>query len=202
MVRERLGTPVLYRNAVAYYWKEVIDNIDLDSLRILDLSSVMEFRDLVSTPVFASLGLWCSRRRCNPTLKTSELVKIRAKSVAICEHICKIAVCALNLQKWHPKSKCWRFFGEFRLKWCFDFKKWAHEKKCSRFWGHFSGVFFGQVKGNLGKIPSHTQKFANSGTYGLGQNPIALKLWILQRYGLLNFCGLSCFLPAVFAGTK
>jgi len=31
----------------------------------------------------------------------------------------------------------------------------------------FFGVFFGQVWGNLGKNPSHPQKFACSYTYGL-----------------------------------
>jgi len=42
----------------------------------------------------------------------------------MCENLHKIALCALILQKWHPKSKC--FFG-----------------------GHYFFVFFGQVRGNL-----------------------------------------------------
>jgi len=46
----------------------------------------------------------------------------------MCENLRKIALCALILQKWHPKSKCRRFF-------------------------HFFGshVFFGQVGRDLGK---------------------------------------------------
>jgi len=30
----------------------------------------------------------------------------------MCENLRKIAVCALILQKWHPKSKCRHFFGD------------------------------------------------------------------------------------------
>jgi len=43
--------------------------------------------------------------------KTCDSVKIRAKSVEIWAKCRQIAVCALILQKWHPKSKCRPFFG-------------------------------------------------------------------------------------------
>jgi len=103
---------------------------------------------------------WCRRRgcrRCKRTPKTHDLVKIRTKWLKICgnlgimcENLCKIAACALILQKWHPKSKCRRFFnfvlevifylvlfgqvwGKFGQKWClkfFDLKKCTlHGKK-------------------------------------------------------------------------
>jgi len=50
----------------------------------------------------------------------------------ICVNLCKIAVCALMLQKWHPKWKWRRVF--FVWKSCFDL------------------VVFGQVRRNLGKL--------------------------------------------------
>jgi len=63
-------------------------------------------------------------------------------------------------------------FGQKLCFKCFDLKKYAqHEKKCSRFFIYLflevisSGVFFWQVCGNLGKNPSHPQKFACSYTY-------------------------------------
>jgi len=53
--------------------------------------------------------------------KSFDLVKIREKSLKnsgkicgnlgkMCESLHKIAVCGLNLQKWHPNSKCRLFF--------------------------------------------------------------------------------------------
>ena len=102
----------------------------------------------------------------------------------MCEHLRKIALCALILQKWHPKSKCtlflfWRscFFspfrasqgkfgqvwGKFRQKWClkcFDLKKCAqHEKKCSRFFGgHFLWRYFSGKFGEIWAKILHTPK--------------------------------------------
>jgi len=49
----------------------------------------------------------------------------------ICVNLCKIAVCALILQKWHPNWK-WRCF--------------FHGKSC------FNLVVFGQVRRSLGKL--------------------------------------------------
>jgi len=112
----------------------------------------------------------------------------------MCENLCKIAACALILQKWHPKSKCRRFFnfvlevifylvlfgqvwGKFGQKWClkfFDLKKCTlHGKKAgiemeSFFFileTIFFGVFFGQIWGNMGKNPSHPQNSACFYTY-------------------------------------
>jgi len=48
----------------------------------------------------------------------------------------------------------------------------------------FFGVFFGQVWGNLGKYPSHPQKFACSYTYALKVS------WEISLYGTLKkLCG-------------
>ena len=107
----------------------------------------------------------------------------------IWETVCKITVCALILQKRHPKSRCRCFFSLidhvfvlfFSGKWgeiwasstmelelCFDLNKYTqHEKKCSRFFGgHFLWSFF---RASLGKNPSHPQEFACS-TYGEGSS--------------------------------
>jgi len=65
----------------------------------------------------------------------------------------------------------WQVWGKFGQKWCLkciDLKKCAqHEMKCSRLFLEviFFRIFFGQVWGNLGKNPSHPQKFACSYTY-------------------------------------
>jgi len=110
----------------------------------------------------------------------------------ICETVCKIAVCALILQKWHPKSRCRCFFSfighvfvlffsgklweiwassTMVLELCFDLNKYTqHEKKCSRFfWRSFFWSFFRASLGKFGQNPSHPQEFASS-TYGDGSS--------------------------------
>ena len=63
-------------------------------------------------------------------------------------------------------------FGRKRCLKCLDWKKCTtHEMTCSRFSEViFCRVFFGQVWGNLGKNPSHPQKFAYCFTYAVATN--------------------------------
>ena len=96
------------------------------------------------------------------------------------ENVRKIAVCALILQKWHPKSKCRPFlrsslhlvfFGQVRGNlrkfggtlskngaWSVLLSQkmrptWKEMQSCFR--RSLSLEFFGNVWGNLGKNPSH-----------------------------------------------
>jgi len=78
---------------------------------------------------------------------------------------------------------------------CMIWKKITqNEMKCSLFWRSFLfGVFFGQIGGNLGKHPSHPQKFACSYTYASGYSffcHFTLKPWFLTLLtSAKSFCG-------------
>ena len=69
----------------------------------------------------------------NPDKITENPGKICGNFGKICENVSQIAVCALILQKWHPKSKCRRFFSFFFWNSCFYL------------------VLFGQVRVNMGE---------------------------------------------------
>jgi len=64
--------------------------------------------------------------------------------------------------------------------------------KCSRFLEViFFGVFFGQVWGNLGKNPSHPQKFACSYTYA--QNTASKSQHLPSTLAKHRFYAKNCF---------
>jgi len=61
-------------------------------------------------------GHWCRRWGCNRTTNIFDLVKIQANSVEILAKYVKtfaqsLYVCAWILQKWHPITRCRRFFS-------------------------------------------------------------------------------------------
>ena len=116
-------------------------------------------------------GYWC--RRWGATTPQNFLFgenpgKICGNFGKICKTVRKIAVCALILQIWHPKSRCRCFFsfighvfvlffsgklGEIWassttvLELCCDLNKYTQHEEMQSFFLEviFFGVFFGQV---------------------------------------------------------
>jgi len=136
------------------------------------------------------------RRGCKHTPKSFDVVKIREKFLKIgkirrnlgkiCENLCKTPE---NLGKLPEKTAKWRptcfvlkklaaNVYRITLKFC-SFKNGLHEKIFAQ---KVVQNFFGTVRGNSGKNPSHPKKFACSYTYGRYDPHIA------QEAGLFLWC--------------